>query len=541
MSTNFSRRSFLKFIPLLLLGLISVALGLSKFLNLKNLKKFKGKVQGANAKIGHMMRMRQFPVPTETITIDTVIVGGGMSGLSAAWWLDKNKKKDFVILELDQKVGGNSQSGENQVSAYPWAAHYVPLPGEDAVFVRELFEELGVITGYKGNLPTYNEFYLCSDPFERVYFQGKWHTGLFPENSVSPEDKRQYGDFFRYMTEMSETKGRDGKWAMTIPLEMSSADEQFRKLDRVSFAQFLADKKWNSRYLRWYVDYCCRDDYGQSSDQVSAWAGIHYFASRSAKATNSGKETVLTWPEGNGWIVNQLQKKFPDKILKNSMAFNIKKEGEVFLVSYFDVETKKSYAIKTQNVIYAAPRFTAKYILDENVGKLHDPPTTQVPWLVANITVDRKPEGVGADLAWDNVSFYSKSLGYIVSTHQNLKTMRSDTVLTYYLPLNDHAPLIERRLALQRDFDYWANLVAEDLERMHPGIESTIQNIDVWVWGHGMISPGINYLWSSERAQMLNSMGNLHFAHTDMSGVSIFEEAQFRGVMAAKKVLEIRS
>ena len=32
--------------------------------------------------------------------------------------------------------------------------------------------------------------------------------------------------------------------------------------------------------LRWYLDYCCRDDYGAGMAQVSAWAGIHYFASR---------------------------------------------------------------------------------------------------------------------------------------------------------------------------------------------------------------------------------------------------------------------
>jgi hypothetical protein len=36
---------------------------------------------------------------------------------------------------------------------------------------------------------------------------------------------------------------------------------------------------------------------------------------------------------------------------------------------------------------------------------------------------------------------------------------------------------------------------------------------------------------------MQTSLGNVHFAHTDMSGISIFEEAQYRGVLAAKKVL----
>jgi protoporphyrinogen oxidase len=536
--SRFTRRDFFKFVPLLILGLISVGLGMTKLFSPKLSQRFKGKIQGANAKIGHMMRMGKFPEPTSTQEVDTVIVGGGMAGLSAGWWLNKKDHKNFMILELDQNIGGNSQSGQNNVSAYPWAAHYVPLPGPETIYVRELFEELGIITGYQNGEPVYNEFYLCADPQERLYFQGKWNKGLFPDNGISQEDRRQFDEFFLFMKEMKSRKGKDGKWAVAIPLELSSTDEEIRKLDTISMSEFLKEKGWNSTYLKWYLDYCCRDDYGQPSEQVSAWAGIHYFAARKGKAYNASSDTVLTWPEGNGWIVKKIQNKFPEKIHKNALVHKVEKIQDFYLVTYFDVETKISKIIKSKNVIYAAPRFTAKYILHSSVGKLHDPKIDYVPWMVANVTVDRKPTGRGEDLAWDNVSYYSKSLGYIISTHQDLNTLKQETVLTYYLPLNDHSPLIERKLALSRDHAYWATLVSDDLENMHPGIEESIISIDVWVWGHGMVGPGINFLWSKEREGMLESLGRLHFAHTDMSGISIFEEAQYRGVMAARKVLE---
>ena len=29
--------------------------------------------------------------------------------------------------------------------------------------------------------------------------------------------------------------------------------------------------------LRWYLDYCCRDDYGALADTVSVGAGLHHF------------------------------------------------------------------------------------------------------------------------------------------------------------------------------------------------------------------------------------------------------------------------
>jgi len=61
--------------------------------------------------------------------------------LSAAWRLQKRGFLDFVLLEMEQQPGGNSRWGENEISAYPWAAHYVPVPDKKAALVRELFEE----------------------------------------------------------------------------------------------------------------------------------------------------------------------------------------------------------------------------------------------------------------------------------------------------------------------------------------------------------------------------------------------------------------
>jgi hypothetical protein len=48
-----------------------------------------------------------------------------------------------------------------------------------------------------------------------------------------------------------------------------------------------------------YIDYCCRDDFGLGIKEVSAWAGIHYFAARKQDTAPDGNDTVLTWPEGN--------------------------------------------------------------------------------------------------------------------------------------------------------------------------------------------------------------------------------------------------
>ena len=66
-------------------------------------------------------------------------------------------------------------------------------------------------------------------------------------------------------------------------------------------SSWLDRNKFNSPYLRWYVDYACRDDYGAHAADTSAWAGIHYFASREHE-----DKGPVTWPEGNGWLVRAL-------------------------------------------------------------------------------------------------------------------------------------------------------------------------------------------------------------------------------------------
>ena len=98
-------------------------------LTLKAERNIGGSFVNESHTLGHRLRDRSsFKVPTRKVRIPLVIVGGGMAGLSAAWRLDKAGFRDFALLEMAPQAGGNSRWGENEISAYPWAAHYVPIP-----------------------------------------------------------------------------------------------------------------------------------------------------------------------------------------------------------------------------------------------------------------------------------------------------------------------------------------------------------------------------------------------------------------------------
>src|SRR5260221_14700071 len=64
-----------------------------------------------DAAAGHLVRDRRSTLTpaARTERIAVVIVGGGIAGLSAAWRLAKRGLRDFVVLELGERAGGNAR------------------------------------------------------------------------------------------------------------------------------------------------------------------------------------------------------------------------------------------------------------------------------------------------------------------------------------------------------------------------------------------------------------------------------------------------
>ena len=64
-----------------------------------------------------------------------------------------------------------------------------------------------------------------------------------------------------------------------------------------------------------------------------------------------------------------------------------------------------------------------------------------------------------------------------------------------------------------------------------------MSRIDIMRLGHAMARPVPGFLNSPERQRWILGEPGLSYANSDLSGFSIFEEAQYRGVKAADKVL----
>ncbi len=500
-----------------------------------------GDILGASNTVGHRLRRMQFPEPSATEKTPVVIVGGGIAGLSAGWKLQRAGFHDFVILELESEVGGNARSGQNAITAYPWGAHYLPFPTQESRAVRELLADFGVLQGDPYAVePVYDPRYINFAPQERLYANGLWHDGLWPQVGVRQRDLEQYRRFQELMGEFQRQRGADGRKAFAIPIDFSARDPDLLALDRLSMRDFLLQHGLDSEPLHWYVNYACRDDYGCRYDQTSAWMGVHYFASRDAQARDAASDDVLTWPEGNGWLVKRLRERLEPHLCPNAIAWRLSELDRAILVDTWHARENRSIRRLARLVIWAAPLFQAPRVFRELAAAR----TTAIaefqyaPWLVANLSLRGFPqERRGAPLSWDNVLYDSDALGYVVATHQQLAVHQEQTVFTWYHALCDAPPDQARRQLLETPWRVWAEKILRDLSRPHPDLRALVTRLDLVRWGHAMVRPRPGFVWGEARQLLLQPQERVLFAHADLSGYSIFEEANYRGVLAAERAL----
>jgi hypothetical protein len=500
-----------------------------------------GEIVGQNVSLGHVLREgRSFEVPTDNWrSVKVAIVGGGIAGLSAAWKLSKESTSDFVLLELEKETGGTSRSGSGEPVGYPWGAHYLPVPFQENAELVELLDEMSLTDGRNANGDVLiKEQFLCREPEERVFYKGRWYEGLYLNAGASDEDKRQFADFQTRVDRWVNWRDANGKRAFVVPVASCSSDVEVTSLDKISFAEWLKQNGLTSERLVWYCDYACRDDYGLKLEQTSAWAGLFYFCSRIRK---SGEESqpFITFPEGNGHFVNYLSEKVKEKVLRSHMVVSIiPGEKGADLICTADGELR---GFRCEKVIYSSPMFTAPYVIrdfDRNAPFAANE-FQHNAWFVANLFLKDRPKPRFArdfPLAWDNVFYESPSLGYVNATHQK-GIDYGPAVFTYYYPM------CREENGRTKLFDFsWrdlADVCLADMARAHPGINDLCGRVDVMRWGHAMISPRPDFIWSETRARAQKPFRNIHFAHTDLSGIALFEEAFYHGLRAAKQVLSV--
>jgi hypothetical protein len=398
-----------------------------------------------------------------------------------------------------------------------------------------MLAQFGIITGHDASgAPIYDPAQLTADLEERLLWRGSWQEGLYPTTDLSDEDKAQHRRFFAAMAAFRAAQGQDGRPVFASPIAFSSQDPAYTALDNESFAQWLARHAYRSAPLLAHIRYACRDDYGCEPGAISAWAGLHYFAGRRGWAADGAGDNQLTWPEGNARLTRAMAASIAGHIRPGHSLLRAQPQaGGVALVG-LDHQRQALRHWQAQGAILAMPDFVARHVAP---GQAPMPTASYAPWVVANVALSRRPGGPGVPLAWDNVSATSASLGYVVANHQTSSAPDGPCVVTWYTALSQGDPVAARRNLAGADLARWQNTVAQDLLAANPDLEGAIERIDVWRWAHAMVRPVPGFLRDAGRLAAQASPGPIWRAHSDISGLSLFEEAHYRGVAAAEAAM----
>ncbi len=502
---------------------------------------------------------------------DVIVVGGGVAGLAAARAL-QNRGKSWALLELEAQVGGNArghlmQAGGQQVPC-PTGAHYLPVPGDGAVLVQDLLVDLGLAQRQNNrfSLTEAGTGHLCHSPQERLFFQGNWQEGLLPLDGVGAETTAQYRRFSEIMARFSASGAfslpvvaQSGRRALDGTKKPSNWHfvEHPRHLFAITFEVWLSQQKFTDPHLLWYLDYCCRDDYGAGSAVVSAQAGVHYFASRHGfsapnaqlEASGVGEAGVLAWPQGNGWLTQrmgaQLDQAHAGGLQTGRLVLQVLETQSGVAVDTWVPATQKAERWLAKTAVVCLPlRMAAQVVRSDNTGVMHalqtaaaNTPTSA--WAVANIAL-REPliDRGGAAPSWDNVAYGSSSLGYVDAMHQSTRPGPGPTVLTWYHALGTGSGPM--KVLQNESWTHWVTTLLRDLAPAHPDLARKAERIDVMRYGHAMAVPAPG-VWESMQTGALAALrkrpvgSKIQFAHSDLAGYSVFEEAYTVGHLAGQR------
>jgi hypothetical protein len=370
---------------------------------------------------------------------------------------------------------------------------------------------------------------LCHAPQERLFYEGAWHTGLAPADVLGSAERAELDRFLAFEHELTGRTGADGRAAFQIPVELSSRDPAFTDLDRMSMAAWLDREGYTTPFVRWYVRYATLDDYGADPEDVSAWAGLHYFAARKLRSPELEGSHYIVWPEGNGRLVKALLERGRPTVVPGALAVAVTPQREGVDVAYIDVATGAARRISARGVILATPSFVTRRLFPASEAR-GLPARASSPWLVANLHVKRPPD---PNLPWDSVLYGAAGLGYVHARHQ-LTELSDRTVLTYYRAYGEADVVAARSSLVRAAWEDLAGEVLRDLAPAHPHLSDEIERMDLMIWGHGMPRPRPGFLGDRPFEVPCALHERIAWGHVDQSGMALFEEAQARGVRAAE-------
>src|SRR5438093_7690489 len=250
-------------------------------------RRYDGELMQESYDIAHRLRDGALVIPSSLVPEgprhDAIVMGCGVSGLMAAWELERGGLSDVVLYEKEDYIGGNARKGHANGTDYTCATWSVVRPKDP--FMLRLFQDLGIVQGIDADgTPRIDPALVGPGPDNNSLVDGTWYAapmyGGDPAETIGrmPPPKKARTDeiaFYRDMNGWAEKRGRDGRPAFAMPVEEGSRDPDILQLDRITMLEYAQRKGWGPRALANVEDWST-SEIGGTSSELSAHAFLAF-------------------------------------------------------------------------------------------------------------------------------------------------------------------------------------------------------------------------------------------------------------------------
>jgi spermidine dehydrogenase len=531
---------------------------------------------------GHQIRSGAFnELPSDVIdtgeVFDCVIVGGGVSGLSAALFFKKygGPKLTSLVLDNHPVFGGESKRNEfvvdgQRIMGPQGADHFqVPLPHS---FMARFFESVGLDWrqfeyqkwgSSSPEIPLGNSFEDARGP-DAFYFGAKFgqKPGIW---LIDPYKKKLQGAPISEQTR-AELLKYDERPKTGLPFDYPG-DEKSRLLDSVTIERYLIESYGlSSQTIQTFMAEE-GGGFGAGPDVVSAYCIYAFDVDRSMD------EPSLSFPGGNSGIARHMVKTLiPDSITgpntleavcRNNIDFNaldrpgqparirlssttiwVKHEADPSASKFVNIaytQGDKVYRVKARSVVMAGGCWTSKLVV-RDLPSTHREAYDQFyrsPCMMANVALRNwrflYKMGISGCSWFEGLgSFTAVRKVPVFSTDNRTIGPDSPVVLTlkvlfphYGLPLKQQGNGGRAQLLTTSFRDYERQIRAQLTDMFSAsGFDASrdIAGIVLNRWGHAYVSPQPGFFFGKDGRPAPRAIlraapfGRIAFANTDLSG-----------------------
>jgi oxygen-dependent protoporphyrinogen oxidase len=492
-----NRRDFIKFVVAgavtagcpIDLSLVAAQTGNSK-------KTHAADVDGEDNRICHQVRDKDssfFARPPASARHDVVIVGGGVSGLTAAYRL---QHRDFLLLEKEPHWGGNAYATEYEGNTYATGSAFLVKDEFAYPFAREIGLEM---------LP-------INSPDASII-----HGELVPDTWGEGLNRLPYSASIRDSFK-------------TFKKEMLAIEVEKRggELYNKPFSDFL--KGYPAELKQWW-DSFGPSNWGATSEDTAAGLGIENLQEMAGEIRADDR---YTWPGGLGAITKKLveilQPKYKDRMHTGATIVAVVPEKEDVKVTYMLGGELKTVAAKT--VIMATPKFITRRIVeglpDKQSDAMHQ--IRYIPYPVVNLIFDKPVFNNGYD-TWCPGNTFTDFIVADWVIQKQAGYQQKFNIITCYTPMAE-----ENRGYLLNEMGarkIAANVLA-DFQKLMPALNVDPVEVHIYRRGHPlyMSTPG---LYTQVQPLARHPMDRIFFANTDSEGP---ESTTNAGILAAQRAVK---